>query len=105
MITNQYGDNVKIFRNAIYAHDSYFKALANIGSDFTILLLVVPMMAVALIREIKRSNNKIKIISYSSYGNSALLCCQYSAWSDLQFTSFEIYCFVFQFAFCSYNIG
>jgi hypothetical protein len=61
MITNQYGDNVKIFGNGIYAHDSYFKALTNIGSDFTILFLVVPMMAIALIREIKRRTIKSKL--------------------------------------------
>lgn len=61
MITNQYGDIVKIFGNGIYAHDSYFKALANIGSDFTILFLVVPMMAIALIKEIKRRTIKSKL--------------------------------------------
>ena len=61
MITNQYGDNVEIFGNGIYAHDSYFKALTNIGTDCTILFLVIPMMAVALIREIKSRTIKSKL--------------------------------------------
>lgn len=61
MIINQYGDNVKIFGNGIYAHDSYFKALTNIGSDFTMLFLVVPMIAFALIGEIKRRTIKSKL--------------------------------------------
>lgn len=61
MITNLYGDNVKIFGNGIYAHDSFLKALGNIGSDFTILFLVVPMMAIALIREIKKRTIKSKL--------------------------------------------
>lgn len=60
-ITNQYGDNVKIYGYGIYAHDSYFKALTNIGSDFTILFLVVPMLATALIGEIKRRTIKSKL--------------------------------------------
>jgi hypothetical protein len=61
MMLNQYGVNVKIFGNGIYAHDSYLKALGNIGSDFTILFLVVPMMIIALIREIKRRTIKSKL--------------------------------------------
>lgn len=61
MINNQYGDSVKIFGNGIYAHDSYLKALGNIGSDFTILFFVVPMMSIALIREINRRTIKSKL--------------------------------------------
>jgi hypothetical protein len=61
IITNQYGDNVRIFGNGIYAHDSYFKALSNIGSDCTILFLVVPLMSIALVREIKRRTIKSKL--------------------------------------------
>jgi hypothetical protein len=61
VITNQYGDNVKIFGNGIYAHDSYFKAPIFIGSDFTMLFIVVPMMIVALIGEIKKRSIKSKL--------------------------------------------
>ena len=39
-IKNQYGDNVKIFGNGIYAHDSYNKAPTFIGTDFTMFFLV-----------------------------------------------------------------
>lgn len=68
MITNQYGDNVKIFGNGIYSHDSYFKALTNIGSDFTMLFLVVPLMGIALIREIKRRTIKSRLFLTSVTG-------------------------------------
>ncbi|SHI93487.1 hypothetical protein SAMN02745163_01053 [Clostridium cavendishii DSM 21758] len=61
VIINQYGDNVKIFGNGIYAHDSYFKAPIFIGTDCTILFLVVPMMIFALIREIKKRTIKSKL--------------------------------------------
>lgn len=60
-ITNQYGDIVKIFGNGIYAHDSYFKAPILIGSDLTMLFLVVPMMIIALIAEIKNRTMKSKL--------------------------------------------
>jgi hypothetical protein len=60
-ITNQYGDTVKIYGNGIYDHDSYNKATILIGTDFTILFLVVPMMVVALVREIKRRTIKSKL--------------------------------------------
>lgn len=62
VITNQYGDSVKIFGSGIYAHDSYFKASIFIGSDCTMLFLVVPMMIVALIGEIKRRTIKSKLL-------------------------------------------
>ncbi|NFS29195.1 hypothetical protein FDF12_11290 [Clostridium botulinum] len=62
IITNQYGDSVKIFGNGIYAHDSYFKAPIFIGSDCTMLFLVVPMTIVALIGEIKRRTIKSKLL-------------------------------------------
>lgn len=60
-IINQYGDTVKIFGNGIYAHDSYFKAPIFIGSDCTILFMVVPMLIAALIKEIKNRTVKSKL--------------------------------------------
>ncbi|WP_125153294.1 hypothetical protein [Clostridium rectalis] len=68
VIRNQYGDNVRIFGNGIYAHDSYFKAPIFIGSDCTMLLLVVPIMIFALTYEIKRRNIKSKLLLISVTG-------------------------------------
>ena len=39
----------------IYAHDSYFKAPIFIGSDFTILLFIVPLTIITLLRNKKGS--------------------------------------------------
>ena len=61
VITNQYGDAVKIFGNGIYAYDSYFKAPIFIGSDCTMLFLVIPMLVISLIIEIKRRTIKSKL--------------------------------------------
>jgi len=59
--TNQYGDAVQLFGSGIYAHDSYFRAPIFIGSDFTMLFLVVPLMAIALRNEIRNRSVKTKL--------------------------------------------
>ena len=48
-IVNQYGENIQIWGAGIYAHDSYFKAPIFIGSDFTILICVVPLLIVTFL--------------------------------------------------------
>ncbi len=41
---NQYGHVVELYGYGIYSYDTYFKAPLNIGMDFTILLVVVPLL-------------------------------------------------------------
>lgn len=53
---NQYGDNIKMWGAGIYAHDSYFKAPIFIGSDFTILIWMVPLAITTLIKVKKKPN-------------------------------------------------
>ena len=60
-VINQYGDSVRIFGSGIYSHDSYFKAPVQIGSDFTILVIAVPLLIAALINEIRVRSNKTKL--------------------------------------------
>ncbi|MHC1787709.1 MAG: hypothetical protein AB9880_11695 [Christensenellales bacterium] len=55
LITNQYGQDVRIFGYGIYAHDSYFKAPILIGSDLAMLLFAVPALMIALIRKVRRN--------------------------------------------------
>lgn len=43
---NQYGTSIKIWGSGIYAHDSYFKAPIFIGSDLTVLILLLPLLIV-----------------------------------------------------------
>lgn len=64
-VVNQYGDIIKIWGSGIYKHDSYFKAPIFIGTDCTVLFLLVPMMLVALIREIRNRTVKTKLILIS----------------------------------------
>lgn len=47
---NQYGETIRIWGAGIYAHDSYFKAPIFIGSDFTILICVLPLVIVTFFR-------------------------------------------------------
>lgn len=60
-VTNQYGNDVRIFGYGMYAHDSFFKAPLIIGSDFTMLFLVVPMMTMALMKEMRSRSLKSKL--------------------------------------------
>lgn len=73
-VTNQYGDVVKIHGDGIYKHDSFFKAPLLRGTDFTILFVVVPLLVLALIKNIRKSSIKrrmfltsmISVITYYS---------------------------------------
>lgn len=65
---NQYGDTIKMFGYGIYAHDSYFKAPIFIGSDATMLFIVLPLLIWSLIRDIKHSTNQSKLILLSLVG-------------------------------------
>lgn len=60
-ITNQYGDQIKMFGSGIYAHDSYFRAPIFIGSDLTMLLLVLPLLVFGIIRNMKVRSVKTKL--------------------------------------------
>ena len=40
---NQYGESIRIWGSGIYSHDSFFKAPIHIGTDFTVLFVVVPL--------------------------------------------------------------
>lgn len=62
---NQYGHKVEIFGYGIYANDSYFKAPISIGSDFCILLVVVPLFVYTYLQYRKKgdTSSEIKLIS------------------------------------------
>lgn len=65
---NQYGQGIKMFGSGIYAHDSFFKAPIFIGTDLTMLLLVVPMLIAAVIKDLKTSTVNTKISIFSVLG-------------------------------------
>lgn len=67
-IINQYGDVVEIYGHGIYAHDSYFKAPILIGTDFTILFVVVPLFVLALLqnRKYRTSKTELNLLSVFS---------------------------------------
>lgn len=67
-VTNQYGHEVKMYGSGIYAHDSYFRAPIFIGSDLTILILVVPLLIIALMKEIKNRSTKTKLFLTAMLG-------------------------------------
>ena len=40
---NQYGESIQIWGSGIYSHDSFFKSPIQIGTDITVLFVVVPL--------------------------------------------------------------
>lgn len=65
---NLYGDKIRMFGYGIYTYDSYFKAPIFIGSDATMLFIVLPLMLWATLRDIKHSSNQSKLILLSLVG-------------------------------------
>jgi len=67
-VLNQYGDEVLIYGDGLYAHDSHFRAPIFRGSDFTILFIVVPLLIMALVNDIKKQTIKQRIYLTSLLG-------------------------------------
>jgi uncharacterized membrane protein len=68
MVANQYGQNVKMFGSGIYANDSYFRAPIFVGSDLTMLILVLPLLVVGFIRNVMARSMKSKLFLASILG-------------------------------------
>ena len=62
---NQYGDIVAIYGSGVYAGDTYFKAPLQIGTDFCILLFVVPLFIFSMVKKMKEDSytNKVNLMS------------------------------------------
>lgn len=67
-VTNQYGETIRIYGAGLYAHDSYFKAPIFIGTDLTMMLLVLPVLIVAWIKNRKRPGIQAEINLFSLLG-------------------------------------
>lgn len=58
---NHYGDTITMFGYGIYAHDSFFKAPIFIGSDASMLFVVLPLLLWVMISDIKQSTTRSKL--------------------------------------------
>lgn len=65
---NQYGHVVEMYGYGIYSNDTYFKAPINIGTDFTVLFVVIPMFVVSYIQYYKKRCALTEIKMVSVYG-------------------------------------
>jgi hypothetical protein len=68
LVANQYGQQIEMFGNGIYANDSYFRAPIFIGSDLTMLVLVLPLLVVGFIRNVVTRSIKSKLFLASILG-------------------------------------
>ena len=64
-VVNQYGDIIRIWGSGIYAHDSFFKAPIFIGSDFTILLVALPLLIATILRKNKTVSLEYDVRSFT----------------------------------------
>lgn len=88
LITNQYGTEVRMFGSGIYSHDSYFKAPIFIGSDFAMLIIVVPFMIAALVKEVRNRTLKSKL--HLIAGTSVVLYYATSIAFGITYNSFHL---------------
>ncbi|HAN20062.1 MAG: hypothetical protein A2Y15_05205 [Clostridiales bacterium GWF2_36_10] len=66
-VINQYGDTVRIYGYGIYSHDSFFKAPILIGTDYTILIIAVPLFIITFLQNIKNFSQKSELKLLSLY--------------------------------------
>lgn len=59
---NQYGEVIKIWGNGLYQNDSFFKAPIFRGSDFNMIVLVVPIYIVCLLFKIWKNSDKANFL-------------------------------------------
>lgn len=60
-VSNIYGQSVELFGSGIYFYDSYFKAPIFMGSDFTMLVVIIPILIGTLIWYNIKPNNPIRL--------------------------------------------
>ncbi len=84
-VQNSYGETILLWGAGVYAHDSQFKAPIFIGSDLTILAVVLPWAAVTCRRLWKRQDLESRIQNFSAvclllyYAASAALGITYNS--------------------------
>ena len=100
-VTNQYGDSVKMWGYGIYKNDSFFKAPLFVGTDLTILLLVVPLSIWSFVRERKEQSVESLI---GCFGNLSLLL-YYSASLSFGVTYNKLHLlYILLFSVCLFSV-
>ncbi len=67
-VTNIYGQTIQLFGSGVYYYDSYFKAPIFIGTDLTVLLLVIPLIVICLVWYNLKQSNKSLLALISLFG-------------------------------------
>ena len=99
---NQYNENIRMWGAGIYAHDSYFKAPIFIGSDFTILICIVPLSIVTFLRARKRQSVENNIRSFGVLG--LLLYYSASLAFGVTYNSLHLV-YIALFSVCFFSVG
>lgn len=82
---NQHGDAVMIYGTGMYKNDSYFKAPILRGTDCTMLFIACPLLALALLQNMRTTTPRTKLFLTSMlgcflyYATSQAIGVQYNA--------------------------
>lgn len=101
-VINQYGENIQMWGNGIYLHDSYFKAPIFIGSDFTILIFIVPLAVYTFVKANQKQNIENHISSFSVL--SLLLYYAASLAFGVTYNSLHLV-YIALFGVCFFSVG
>lgn len=98
-----YGENIKMFGNGLYSHESFFKAPINKGTDAVTLFLVVPLFLMTVLLN-KRNSLKFRLLylglqSYLLYYSTSL------AFGAAYNVLFIVYILLFSFCLYAFILG
>lgn len=101
-ITNQYKEVITMWGSGIYKHDSFFKAPIFIGTDLTILLLVIPLFTITFLNYKKKPTVEHTIQSFSVL--CVLLYYSSSLAFGVTYNSLHLL-YILLFSICFYSSG
>lgn len=110
-IQNAYGDPVELYGKGLYAHDSYFKASIFRGTDFSMLVAVLPALLFAWRKDRREADvyARIFLLSVASvilyYGMSMAFGVFYNMLFLVYLLLFSISLLLFMFGMLSLNLG
>lgn len=101
-VVNQYGENIRMWGTGIYSHDSYFKAPIFIGSDFTILIFIVPLTIITFLKTNYKQSVECLIRSFSV--SSLLLYYAASLAFGVTYNNLHLV-YIALFSVCFFNVS
>lgn len=65
---NSFGETIELYGKGLYRYDSYFRAPIFRGTDMAFTLLLLPLSSMILLKDIRRSGIRSKVLLLSAFG-------------------------------------